>query len=88
MKKKINIFNLLGLNIKKNMFYLKNNHINYFLTRNLKLTKMIENKNKCFDFVNKIKTYKSYRNIHGYPARGQRTHTNAKTKKKTKIKNF
>ena len=32
-------------------------------------------------FISKIKTYKGVRHKLGYPVRGQRTHTNAKTKK-------
>jgi small subunit ribosomal protein S13 len=32
-------------------------------------------------FLSKIKTYKGVRHKLGYPVRGQRTHTNAKTKK-------
>jgi small subunit ribosomal protein S13 len=32
-------------------------------------------------FITKIKTYKGIRHRLGYPVRGQRTHTNAKTKK-------
>ena len=37
-------------------------------------------------FLLKIKTYRGIRHNLGYPVRGQRTHTNAKTNKKTKKK--
>lgn len=36
----------------------------------------------------KINSYKKIRRLKGYPVRGQRTHTNAKTAKKFKFKNF
>lgn len=32
-----------------------------------------------------IKTYKSLRKVQGYPARGQRTHSNAKTARKKRL---
>jgi len=34
------------------------------------------------EFYKKIRTYRGFRLIKGYPARGQRTHTNRKTAKK------
>lgn len=36
-------------------------------------------------FLIKIKNFRGFRHKNSYPTRGQRTHTNAKTKKKVKI---
>lgn len=48
--------------------------------------KLILNNKENLDFLTKLKTYRGLRNKFGYPARGQRTHTNAKTKKKLQKK--
>ena len=37
------------------------------------------------EFLKNVKNNKSIRNSSGYPSRGQRTHTNGKTKKKLKF---
>ena len=37
------------------------------------------------EFLSKIKTYRGLRHKFKYPSRGQRTHTNAKTKQKFKF---
>jgi hypothetical protein len=39
-------------------------------------------------FNYKISNFKNYRNTQGLPSRGQRTHTNAKTKKNLKLKSI
>ena len=53
-------------------------------------SKLIKNlKGKTYEFIEfliKTRTYKGVRHKLKYPARGQRTHTNAKTSKKKKIK--
>lgn len=44
-------------------------------------------KKKINSFLIEWKMYRGLRNKLGYPSRGQRTHTNAKTKKKLKLQN-
>nr|NP_038178.1 ribosomal protein S13 [Synura synuroidea]AAF36944.1 ribosomal protein S13 [Synura synuroidea] len=83
VSKKI-VFNKLGLNLKKNRFNIKTNHqknLQFFLVK----LKTSNYTNKTQNFFYKIKNYKNFRNLLGYPIRGQRTHTNAKTKKKFKF---
>ena len=46
--------------------------------------KLINSKIENINFLLKNKTYKGVRHKLRYPVRGQRTHTNAKTKKKIK----
>lgn len=78
----------IGLNNKKTNFPIKNKHV-IILEKKIKNNKKI--RNEILDFNNyssKIKNYKYFRNINGYPARGQRTHTNGKTKKKYKFKSI
>lgn len=43
--------------------------------------KLKESIKETISFLSKTKTYKGVRHKLGYPVRGQRTHTNAKTKK-------
>lgn len=58
--------------------------LKFFQTKNL--GKKLKQKTKDnIDFIIKNKTYKGIRHKNKYPARGQRTHTNAKTKKKIKL---
>lgn len=80
------LFDILGLNNKKKGFDLKQIHISYIKkNKNIILDK--EKKAAKFNSFNfNIKTCKNTRNIFGYPVRGQRTRTNAKTKKKYKLK--
>jgi small subunit ribosomal protein S13 len=82
----------------KRMFNLKNGvntRVFSYLNRSLKLknNKTIKNylkkkpnlKNEIKErvaFLIKLKSFKGLRHILRYPARGQRTHTNAKTRKK------
>lgn len=40
---------------------------------------------RSFDFYWKIRIYKGFRHRFRLPSRGQRTHTNARTKKRTKV---
>ena len=77
-------FEKLGINRKNNPLFIKKKKFNDLN----KLTKKILTENKLKKelleiklFSQKIKTYKSIRNKLKYPCRGQRTHTNAKTKR-------
>lgn len=82
--KKVTLFDLLGLNKKKHKFFIKQDHMlqlnKQVLLRNTIKQRTIE----YLKFNSALKNYKNFRNILGYPSRGQRTHTNAKTKKKLK----
>ena len=78
----------IGLNLRNNPKNLKKSTKSLFfkLTNNYKKDKDLKNELKEIqNFSQKIKTYKGIRNKLKYPCRGQRTHTNAKTKKKFKI---
>jgi small subunit ribosomal protein S13 len=84
--KLINFFSLnLGINLQKRSIKLKKRL--YFKLastfKQLRTGKQLQKAiHKNIDFLIKIKTYKGIRHKLKYPARGQRTHTNAKTKKK------
>ena len=80
------LFHSIGLNKRKNSFAIKKNHIYEIKNNKLLYTKQVEISQKFNNFYYKIKTYKHKRNIEGLPCRGQRTRTNAKTKKKKKFK--
>ena len=86
---KTKISKKIGLNPQKRNILLKKKQINIIQT--YKKEKKNETKYlfKIMEFLKTIKNNKSVRNIAGYPSRGQRTHTNGKTKKKFKctIKN-
>jgi ribosomal protein S13 len=80
------IFNKIGLNPKKTDLLIKTKHA-LVLEKKVKNNKKIKDELSIFNnFSSIIKNYKYFRNINGYPCRGQRTHTNAKTKKKYKFK--
>ena len=74
-----------GLNTRKQKLFFnikqKNNLKIFFIKKFLgkSLKKKIKDN---IDFIIKQKTFKGIRHKLGYPALGQRTHTNAKTKKK------
>ena len=84
------IFNEIGANNKKKNFLFKfsgSKKIKTFIkkfsfsdTLKSKIRRVISNKIK-------IKNYIGVRHLFNYPCRGQRTHTNAKTVKKSKKKN-
>ena len=82
------ISNYLGLNCNKTVIGLKTNHIKYLKKKLTTNKKLLESVNLFNSFSAKLKNYKYFRNISGYPSRGQRTHTNAKTKKKNQLKNI
>ncbi len=82
VKKNSKIF---GLNIKKYNVLLKTSHKNNIQKLENNNFFLLDKIKKYNSFNNNIKSYKSYRNLNGYPSRGQRTHTNGKTKKKHKF---
>lgn len=80
------IYNQIGLNNKKTDLLLKLKHT-IVLEKKVKTVKKIKEEFNIFNrFSSTLKNYKYFRNINGYPSRGQRTHTNAKTKKKYRFK--
>jgi small subunit ribosomal protein S13 len=82
------IYKSLGLNTrclfdkltKKQLGNLNQNLKSFNIGKRLKDTTK-----EILNFSIKLKNYKGIRHKLKYPARGQRTHTNAKTKKKIKI---
>ena len=71
-------------NLSKNQIFKLNKFLtklNFFLANELKKVETEIFKQKL-----KIKLLKSFRKLHGLPVRGQRTHTNAKTARRQKVK--
>lgn len=88
INEKKKIFNQIGLNKKQTHIPIKAKHA-MVLDKKVKTNKKIKDELNIFNnFSFVIKNYKYFRNINGYPSRGQRTHTNAKTKKKYKFKSI
>ena len=84
------VFNKIGVNNKKKFINLKNSLL--LKTDNLLKKKQInkgkflkETIKKNIEFLIELKSYKGIRHKLKYPVRGQRTHTNAKTRIKFKI---
>ena len=79
-----NLFKNSGLNIRNNPKSVKTKQLND-IDKKLKSfqlgKKLKDNTKEIINFLTKIKTYKGVRHKLKYPVRGQRTHTNAKTKK-------
>ena len=76
----------VGLNPNRRTIVIKQKHSGVL---NKKIKQKQKTKEGLSIFVNfgaRLKNYRYFRNINGYPCRGQRTHTNAKTKKKNKFK--
>ena len=81
------LFKWGGLNGRANPKILKKQQLNkinksiktYITGKNLK-----DETSEFIEFLIKTRTYKGVRHKLKYPARGQRTHTNAKTSKKKK----
>ena len=76
-----------GINNRLKVLKLKKKH--YSSTENflkkikyIKGRKLKENIKRNIDFVINFKNYKGIRHRFKYPVRGQRTHTNAKTRRK------
>jgi small subunit ribosomal protein S13 len=78
-------FNYLGVNTKKynpNHILEKNKKIIDQLNLSVSGKKLKKIQKEFINFAINIKTYKGMRNKYRYPARGQRTHNNSRTKKK------
>jgi ribosomal protein S13 len=80
------LYQKLGLNTNKRSFNIKHRHFKLIKQKLLNNQQIKETNISFINFSIKLKNYKCFRNINGYPSRGQRTHTNAKTKKKFKFK--
>ena len=82
------IANQLGLNPNERSVSIKRKHI-VVLKKKINLKQKTKDSQPVFiAFGSRLKNYRYFRNINGYPCRGQRTHTNAKTKKKIKFKSI
>lgn len=82
------IIKKIGLNFSNKKAFLNTAQFNRLtkLNKNIIVNKKLKNELKeIILFPQKIRTYKGLRNKYNYPCRGQRTRTNAKTKKKIKI---
>jgi small subunit ribosomal protein S13 len=84
-----NICKNIGCNPSLSFINLREDQIYKILTYIEKHYFLIENNLKLFQknnfsYLTKVKNYRSLRHKAGLPARGQRTHTNANTKKKFK----
>jgi len=78
----------LGLNPSKIKVFIKLRHINIVRKKIKEKVKQTQDLSAFIKFNTNLKNYRYFRNLNGYPWRGQRTHTNAKTKKKYKLKNL
>jgi small subunit ribosomal protein S13 len=82
-----NLFKTLGLNVRIVSNIIKEKQINE-VNKKVQIKplgkKLKDNIINSINFLSKNKTYKGIRHKLKYPVRGQRTHTNAKTKKKFK----
>ena len=65
-KLKNKIFNKLGLNVKKKNLKIRKKD-NFFILNYIKKSKKKTYEQQSLLFLNKIKNYKNYRNIMGYP---------------------
>lgn len=82
------LFKKFGLNNRVNPKTFKRkqiNEVNRKCQTILSGKKLKESKKSILLFLLKNKTYRGVRHKLNYPARGQRTHTNARTKKKFKF---
>lgn len=80
-----NIFKKVGLNKTQQLTHIKKKQRNFLLkmTKKVLINRYLKDEiSKFIDFSNKIRTYRGMRNRLHYPCRGQRTHTNGKTKRK------
>lgn len=85
-KVKNDFFNTFGINSRitiNNLKVKQNSKLNFFLTKITLGKNLQESIRNNILFYIKIKNYKGNRHKLKYPTRGQRTHTNAKTRKKT-----
>jgi small subunit ribosomal protein S13 len=82
------ILKKMGLNYKKQKLFLNTTQQKKLKRLTKKKLYNLKLKNKLKEiilFPQKIKSYSGLRNKYKYPCRGQRTRTNAKTKKKIKV---
>lgn len=82
------IFKDLGINVRispKSFKRRKQTEINSKFSQIATGKKLKDKIKLTLTFLSKNRTYKGIRHKLKYPARGQRTHTNAKTKKKFKF---
>lgn len=89
-KKALKIHQFFGLNQRKRPITVQKNlleEIKNFQAKFLTEQNLKQHIYEIINFSKKINTYRGLRNKLKYPCRGQRTHTNAKTKQilKTKI---
>ena len=82
------IANIIGLSPKENKIYIRRKYLSFFKKRIKLKQKLKEESLISINFSARLKNYRYFRNINGYPCRGRRTHTNAKTKKKNKFKSI
>jgi small subunit ribosomal protein S13 len=83
----VKVFKNLGVNTRINSNLFKRKQLNEITKKTLSFItgkKLKDKIRNTINFLSKNKTYKGLRHKLKYPARGQRTHTNAKTKKKFK----
>ena len=74
-----------GLNCRSESSFLKKKHLYRFsrIVNKISIEKKLKEKvQNNITFLSNIKSYKGNRHRLKYPTRGQRTHTNAKTRKK------
>ena len=84
-----NFHKKLGFNVRKSTLFIskKQKKIIANLIKKLVVNqKLLFHLKQIHDFAFNLKSYKGIRNKYGLPSRGQQTRTNAKTKKKLKIK--
>jgi small subunit ribosomal protein S13 len=82
-----NLCRVLGLNIRINPKILKKKQLTQIAKKShviISGKKLKEKIKESIDLLIRNRVYKGIRHKLKYPARGQRTHTNAKTKKKFK----
>jgi small subunit ribosomal protein S13 len=87
-KTTLDSFKKNGFNIKKSIKFLNSKQrveINKSVGKNNTGKKLSASIKENLEFLSRIKTYRGLRHKFKYPSRGQRTHTNAKTKQKFKF---
>lgn len=80
---KSRLVNLLGLNPRQRSIFLTR-EAKILLNNQKTLPSSEVEKQKCIEFLKENKSYRGIRHKIRLPVRGQRTHTNAKTRKKKK----
>lgn len=86
---KNNFYCSVGINKRVKNKFLKINHKSILstLTKDFTIGKnLTELNDSCVFLLSSIQSYRGVRHRKGYPVRGQRTHTNAKTRQKSKKK--